>query len=95
MTKNEFQNTILPFLDYYWTKTHYYDMLNGMWGRPIRIGNMVLFCTKSYIPDNIIIVDADDNIVDGYHICHDNMWNGELIRDKLLSLGMWQQEEEQ
>lgn len=93
MTKSEFENIILPFLHYYFNKTTFYRGLGKEWGEPIRIGNMILFCTKSYIPDDIIIVDHNDNIVDGYHVCRDNLWNGVNIKDKLISLGMWREED--
>lgn len=92
MTKYEFETVIIPFLNYYWGKTHYYNIIDNKWGKPIRIGNMILFCTKTYVPDDIIIVDSDDNIIDGYHVCRDNSWNGELIKDKLKTLKVWQEE---
>lgn len=92
MTKQEFETVIIPFLDYYWGQTKYYSVLNNLWCKPIRIGNMILFCSKLYIPDDIIIVDDDDNIIDGYHVCRDNVWNGENIKDKLISLGVYQPE---
>lgn len=92
MTKHEFENVILPFLDYYFDKTNYYSILDNMWSKPIRIGNMILFCSKLYVPDDVIIVDNDDNIIDGYHVCRSNEWNGENIKNKLITLGLWQED---
>ena len=89
MTKDEFETIIIPFLTYYWDKTHYYNLLDNKWCEPIRLGNMVLFCSKSYVPDDVIIVDDNDNIIDGYHICRNNEWKGEKIRDKLISLDVY------
>jgi hypothetical protein len=93
MTKHEFETVILPFLDYYFEKTNYYNILDDLWCKPIRIGKMVLFCSKLYVPDDIIIVDDDDNIIDGYHVCRDNDWKGEKILNKLISLGVYTPEE--
>lgn len=92
MTKHEFETVIIPFLNYYWDKTHYYNnILDNMWCEPIRIGNMILFCSKLYIPDAVIIVNSDDDIIDGYHVCKDNKWRGVDIKEKLISLGVWEE----
>lgn len=89
MTRDEFETVVIPFLHLYWEKHNYYDLLDGMWGKPIRIGNMILFCTTSYIPDDIIIVDDNDNIVDGYHVTRDNSWNNISIEEQLTKLGIY------
>lgn len=79
----------------YWENCNYYHLLSDMWSKPIRIGNMVLFCTTSYIPDAIIIVDNNDNIVDGYHVTRDNTWNGISIEKRLIELGVYTPAEEE
>lgn len=94
MTKHEFETIIIPFLTYYWNKTHYYNILDNKWCEPIRIGNMILFCSKLYIPDAIIIVDDKDNIIDGYYVCRDISWKNKPIKETLINLGVYTPDQE-
>lgn len=92
MTKDQFESIIIPFLNYYWEKTQYYN-IGKLWDEQIRIGNMILHCSKSYIPDDIIIIDQEDNIIDGYYVCRNNKWNNEVIKDTLITLGVFEETE--
>lgn len=83
MTNDEFELSILPFLDYIFDKCSYYSCLDSSKReRPFILGNMVLVCSKSYVPDQLLILDKDQNIIDGIEICPtDAMWNYKKISD--------------
>lgn len=83
MTNDEFELSILPFLDYIFDKSPYYSCLaSGMREVPFILGNMVLVCSKSYVPDQLLILDKDQNFIDGIEICAtDAVWNGRKISD--------------
>ena len=86
MTQPEFEFTILPFINLYWKQTHYH-----VWPKDqeFRLGQMVFFCSKTYIPDAVIFLNEQDDIVDGFFVCGYNTWKGEKIKTKLEELGVW------
>ena len=90
MTKNEFEFTILPFINFYWKRTFYHVLPKD---EEFRLGQMVMFCSKTYIPDAVIFLNEQDDIVDGFFVCGYNTWKGEKIKTKLESLGVWSEEE--
>lgn len=90
MTRPEFEFTILPFINFYWRRTKYHVLPKD---EMFRLGQMVFFCGKTYIPDSLIFLDDQDNIIDGFHVCGHNMWKGEDIKTKLEELGVWTEEE--
>lgn len=79
MTKHEFENTVIPFLRYYWDKDRYFTLYSAS-EIPIQIGNMMLFCSKSFIPDAILLFNENE-IVDGFFVCGDHTWDGLLVED--------------
>lgn len=91
MTHNEFKDVILPFIDLYWERTKYFNWPKS---QQIRLGQMILFCHQTFIPDDVIVVDNNDDIIDGFHVCGQNLWKGEIIKNKLEELGVWRDVEE-
>lgn len=55
---------------------------------PIRLGNIVLFCDKTHIPDVVLIVDEDNRVIDGYAFGKDYEWNGRSAREQLREIGV-------
>lgn len=92
MTSKDFEEVFLPFLDYYWSKTHYF--LLGPYDTPIRIGQMVLFCSNCFVPNVLLIVDKDDKVIDGFAACGDYEWNGRSAREQLREIGVRLEDEE-
>ncbi len=92
MTQPEFERILLPFIDYYWKQTKYH-----VWPKDeeFRLGQMVIFCGKTYIPDAVIILNNNDDIIDGFYVCGHNTWKGQKIKDKLQELGMWHEENDE
>ena len=84
MTEIEYRNIILPFLNYYWDKTKYYEPFTGE--KQIKIGNMILFCDNYYTPNAILILDDKGTPVDGFNPIGFNYWNGKEITDILEEL---------
>jgi hypothetical protein len=81
MTQSEFESSIIPFLDYLWKKTHYYNIFKHN-VIPFILGNLVLVCSKSYIPDQLLILDKDQNVIDGIEICPtDATWNNRKVSE--------------
>ena len=88
MTKSEFKDVILPFVELYWQRTLFMHFPQSK-TRQIRLGQMVLFCRQSFVPDSIIILNDNDDIIDGFHVCDHNQWQGEDIQTKLEEIGVF------
>ena len=84
MTENEFESIILPFLDYYSSKTEYFTFFNDE--KQINIGNMLLFCRTFYIPEAILIFNKNGNVVDGFYVAGKSKWNGKLVSEIIKEL---------
>lgn len=89
MTKNEFEFTILPFINFYWKRTLYHILPKD---EEFRLGQMVMFCSKTYIPDAVIFLDKNDDIIDGFYVCAKPYWKGVLVKNKLEELGVWNED---
>lgn len=87
MTRNDFDKIILPFLDYYWKVTPYTTLL-AWTHNPIRIGKMVLFCGKCRVPDALLIVDDNDEPIDGMYITGFYEWKGQDVETLMLEKGL-------
>lgn len=83
MTNDEFELSILPFLDYIFDKCPYYSCLDfSKREQPFILGNMVLVCSKSYVPDQLLILDKNQNVIDGIEICPtDATWNNQKVSE--------------
>jgi hypothetical protein len=81
MTQSEFESSVIPFLDYIWKKTHYYDIFKHN-EIPFALGNLVLVCSKSYIPDQILVLNESAAVIDGFELLKtEAKWNSEFISD--------------
>ncbi len=90
MTQPEFEHIILPFIDFYWKRTFYHTWPKD---EEFRLGQMVFFCSQHYIPDAVIFLNDQDEIVDGFYVSNHNKWKGEDIKAKLEELGVWEEED--
>lgn len=91
MTQPEFEHIILPFIDLYWKHTKYHTWPKD---QEFRLGQMVFFCSQTYIPDAVIFLDKNDDIIDGFYVCAKHSWKGRLVKNKLEELGVWSEEDE-
>ena len=92
MTKNEFKNAVIPFVELYWKKTLFMNFPQSK-PKQLRLGKMVVFCRQSFVPDSVIILDDNENIIVGFHLCDHNQWQGEDIQSKLEELGVWEEDD--
>ena len=85
MTENEFK-TVTELSKNYYELTEFDLDLYDFLPKRVNIGNVIIFCSKSFVPDSCLILNSHGVVKDGFHVCGEYYFNGKLTSEIINTL---------